>query len=102
MRTLKLICRAVIHLVKQAWLLPRTLAKAGKDRRRQNILDELEPFRFEFVQNVLSPPILAGLCESSGKQPGLFDQVDDCPANELQRSHRVVSSCCITGVASEF
>jgi len=51
MRTLKLICRAVIHLVKQAWLLPRTLAKAGKDRRRQNILDELEAERLDRIRN---------------------------------------------------
>ena len=62
----------------------------------------VEPFCFKFVQNDLSPSVLAGIRERLGKRPGLFDQVDDCQANELQCSHRVVSSCCITGVTREF
>ncbi len=62
----------------------------------------VEPFRFKFVQNDLSPSILAGICERSGKQPSLLDQVDDCQANDLQCSHRMLSTCCITGVTSEF
>ena len=62
----------------------------------------IEPFRFEFVPDDLSPPVLAGIGERSGKQPGLFNQVDDCQANDLQRSHRVLASCRITAVTSEI
>ena len=53
----------------------------------------VEPFGFQLVQNDLSPPLLAGIDERLGKQPGLFDQVGDCQANELQCAHRLVSRC---------
>ena len=62
----------------------------------------VEPFRFKFVQNDLSPPIPAGICERSGKRPGPLEQMEDCQANALQCSHRVVFICCSTGVTSEF
>jgi len=51
MRTLKIICLTIALLVKQAWLLPRSLAKAGKDRRRQIVLDELEAERLDRIRN---------------------------------------------------
>jgi hypothetical protein len=51
MRTLKIICLTIIHLFKQAWLLPRSLANAGKDRRRQIVLDELEAERLDRIRN---------------------------------------------------
>jgi len=51
MRTLKIICLTIVHLVKQAWFLPRTLAEAGKDRRRQIVLDELEAERLDRIRN---------------------------------------------------
>ena len=62
----------------------------------------VEPFRFKFVQNDLSPPILAGICERSGKQPCPLEQMEDCQANAFQCSHRVVFICCITELISEF
>jgi hypothetical protein len=51
MRTLKIICLTIFHLVKQAWLLPRSLANAAKDRRRQIVLDELEAERLDRIRN---------------------------------------------------
>ena len=51
MRTLKLICLTIIQLFKQAWLLPRSLANAGKDRRRRIVLDELEAERLDRIRN---------------------------------------------------
>jgi len=51
MYTLKLICLAVIHLVKQAWSLPQSLANVGKQRRRQIVLDELEAERLDRIRN---------------------------------------------------
>jgi hypothetical protein len=51
MRTLKLICQTISHLLKQAWLLPRSLANAGKDKRRQIVLDELEAERLDRIRN---------------------------------------------------
>src|SRR5437667_3358930 len=41
----------------------------------RRVANAVEPFRFKLVENDLSPPILAGIGESSGKKPGLFDQV---------------------------
>ena len=51
MRTLKLICLTIGHLVKQAWLLPRALANAGRQKRRQIVLDELEVERLDRIRN---------------------------------------------------
>jgi hypothetical protein len=51
MYTLKLICLTLIHLVKQAWLLPRSLANAGQQRRRQLVLDEQEAERLDRIRN---------------------------------------------------
>jgi len=51
MRTLKLIGLTIVHLVKQAWSLPQSLANAGKDRRRQIVLDELEAERLDRIRN---------------------------------------------------
>src|SRR6266516_4767478 len=47
----------------------------------------VEPFGIKSVQNVLPPPLLDGNRDRLGKQPGLFDQLDDCQANELQSVH---------------
>lgn len=51
MHTLKLICLTIIHLVKQAWLLPQSLANAGKQWRRQVVLDKLEAERLDRIRN---------------------------------------------------
>jgi hypothetical protein len=51
MRTLKLICLTIIHLVKQAWLLPRSIAMAVKQRRRQDVRGELEVERLDRIRN---------------------------------------------------
>src|SRR5712664_4846908 len=45
MNTLKLICLTIILLIKQAWLLPRSVAIAVRQRRRQTVLNELEAER---------------------------------------------------------
>ena len=43
-----------------------------------------------FVQHALPPPLLDGKRDSLGKEAGLFDQLDDCQANELQCVHKVL------------
>jgi len=62
----------------------------------------VEPFGFKLVQNGLSPPLLDGIYEGLGKQPGLFDQVDYCQANDLQGAHRVVSTCSVPHHTTEL
>ena len=51
MRTLKLICLTIIHLVKQAWLLPQSVVIAVQQRRRQNVLNDLEAERLDRIRN---------------------------------------------------
>ena len=51
MHTLKLICLTIIQLLKQAWLLPQSVAIAVKQRRRQNVLDEVEAERLDRIRN---------------------------------------------------
>src|SRR5947207_667917 len=47
----------------------------------------VESFGFKFVQDGLPPPLLEGNRDRLGKQPSLFDQVDDCPTHKLQCVH---------------
>jgi hypothetical protein len=47
----------------------------------------IEPFGFKVVPNVLPPPLLDGNHDRLGKQPGLFDQLEDRQANEFQCVH---------------
>jgi len=51
MHTLKLICQAIIHLLKQAWLLPQSVAIAVKQKRRQIVLNELEAERLDRIRD---------------------------------------------------
>jgi len=51
MHTLKLICLTIIQLVKQAWLLPQSVAIAVKQRRRQIVLNGLDAERFDRIRN---------------------------------------------------
>jgi hypothetical protein len=51
MHTLKLICLIIIQLVKQACLLPQSVVKAIHQRRRQNVLNELEVERLDRIRN---------------------------------------------------
>ena len=51
MHTLKLMGRAIIHLVKQVWLLPQSVVIAVKQRRRQIVLNELEAERLDRIRN---------------------------------------------------
>jgi len=51
MHTLKLICLTIIQLVKQAWLLPQTVAHAIKQKQRQTVLNELEAERLDRIRN---------------------------------------------------
>jgi hypothetical protein len=51
MNILKLFCLTLIQLVKQARLLPQTVANAFKQRRRQSILDEREAERLDRICN---------------------------------------------------
>jgi hypothetical protein len=43
--------QAIIHLLKQAWLLPQSVAIAVKQRRRQNVLDGIEAERLDRIRN---------------------------------------------------
>ena len=51
MNTLKLICLDLIQSVKQACLLPQWVAYAGRQRRRQAVLDEREVERLDRIRN---------------------------------------------------
>ena len=51
MHTLKLICLTIIQLLKQAWLVPQSVATAAKQRRQQNVLNELEDERLDRIRN---------------------------------------------------
>ncbi|HYV29403.1 MAG TPA: hypothetical protein VFA77_17855 [Candidatus Eisenbacteria bacterium] len=51
MNKLKLICLTIIQLIKQLWLLPRSVAMAAKQRRRQTVLNELEAERLDRIRN---------------------------------------------------
>jgi len=48
---LKLFCLAVIQRVKQAWLLPQTVANAVKQRRRQVVATDKEIERLDRIRN---------------------------------------------------
>jgi hypothetical protein len=51
MNTLKIFCRTIIQMVKQACLLPKTIANAVKQRQRQTALNELEVERLDRIRN---------------------------------------------------
>ena len=51
MQTLKLIGLTVVQLVKQACLLPHSVVMAVKQRRRQNVLNDLEAERLDRIRN---------------------------------------------------
>ena len=51
MNLLKLICLTIIQLVKQAWMLPGTVANAVQQRRQQSIRDEREAERLDRIRN---------------------------------------------------
>jgi len=44
-----------------------------------------------FVPRDLPSSLLGGIRERLGKEPDLFDQLEDGQANELQRVHKTVS-----------
>jgi hypothetical protein len=51
MNTLKQICLAIIQSVKQAWLLPQTVANVVRQRRRRVVLNEHEVERLDRIRN---------------------------------------------------
>ena len=51
MNTVKLICLTIIQLIKQAWLLPQSVAIAAKQRRRRTVLNGLEAERLDRLRN---------------------------------------------------
>ncbi len=51
MYMLKLICLTIIQLVKQAWLLPQSVANAVKQRRRLVVRNKLEAERLDRIRN---------------------------------------------------
>jgi hypothetical protein len=51
MNTFKLIYLTIIHLLKQVWLLPQTIANAIRQRRQQVVLNELEVERLDRIRN---------------------------------------------------
>jgi hypothetical protein len=48
---LKLICLTIFNLVKQAWLLPQTIALALQQRRRQITRHQFETERLDRIRN---------------------------------------------------
>jgi len=51
MYTIKLICLTILNLVKQAWLLPQTVALALQQRRRKLTRHELEAERLDRIRH---------------------------------------------------
>jgi hypothetical protein len=51
MHALKLIGLTLVHLAKQAWLLPKTIADATRQRRQQVVRNELEAERLDRIRN---------------------------------------------------
>ena len=51
MYILKLICLTIVDLVKQAWLLPQTVALALQQRRRQLARQQFETERLDRIRN---------------------------------------------------
>ncbi len=51
MNTLKLIYLTISQLIKQAWLLPQSVANAVKQRRQQLVLNEHEAERLDRIRN---------------------------------------------------
>ena len=43
----------------------------------RRVADPVEPFGFKSVQNDLLPPLLDGIGDRLGKQPSLFDQLEE-------------------------
>jgi len=46
-----MICLTIIHMVKQVWLLPQTVAHTLKLRQRQIVLNEHEIERLDRIRN---------------------------------------------------
>src|SRR5437867_2028978 len=55
----------------------------------QRVAYPVEPFRLEIFQNDLPPALLEGSRDSSWKPPDLFDEANDCLANEVQHLHTI-------------
>jgi hypothetical protein len=51
MNLLRIIYLTIIHLVKQAWLLPQTVVLALKHRRQRTGLNEYEVERLDRLRN---------------------------------------------------
>jgi hypothetical protein len=51
MSTLKLICLTTMNLVKQAWLLPQTVALALQQRRLKFAREQFETERLDRIRN---------------------------------------------------
>ena len=51
MNTLKLICLTIAQWVKQAWLLPQTIADAVRKRQRKSDFDKNETERLDRIRN---------------------------------------------------
>jgi hypothetical protein len=51
MNILKLICLAVVQLVKQAWLLPQSVANGFRQWRQQAALNVTEAERLDRIRN---------------------------------------------------
>ncbi len=51
MNTLKFICLTIFQLVKQAWLLPQSIANAVQQRQRRVVRNEIEAERLDRIRN---------------------------------------------------
>src|ERR1044071_4228956 len=92
------LCAVPIHLISagraragfhkmQIGPLPRIGFKSLPKILRR-VADPVEAFVFKFDQKAPTPPLLDGHRDSLGKRPGLFDHLNQRPAQELQSMHR--------------
>jgi hypothetical protein len=47
----------------------------------------VEPLSFKFVLNHPPPPLFESICDGPGKEPDLFEQLDDCQTDEFKSFH---------------
>ena len=51
MQIVKVIWLTIVQIIRQAWLLPQTIAGAVRQRRQQAVMDELEADRLDRIRN---------------------------------------------------
>jgi hypothetical protein len=68
-------------------IVPRACGLKSLSKILRRVANPVEPLNFMFVQHDLPSPFPDGIRDRLGKQPRLFNQLDDGQANKLQYVH---------------